>query len=458
MKVKNVKISEIIVEDRFRDDMGDVEQLAESIKEKGLLHPIVVNEDNRLLAGGRRLAAFQHLDRTVIPASIVKTAGDNLLEQEIELLENIARKDMTWHEECNLVASLHHMLTQRHGKAVPGHGSGWSQEDTARTIGVSRTTVTKAIELSKAIDVLPELKEQRTADDARRTFNRTLENAHVAEKMKEAKEKRPHAKIIWASDHYKIGDALEGLDKMNAGISDFAEVDPPYGIDFHNKEKGQRREGINEYKEVATKDYPDFIKLTTALVYNVLREDTFCVWWFGPSWHELVRDSLRAAGFKVDDIPAIWYKQGTPGVSLNPKYHLARNYEPFFVARKGTPQLREMGKGNVFVHEGVTAKGRVHATERPVPLIQDILRTFTYPSAKVVSPFLGSGNTIIAAYKENMVAHGWDLSETMKEHFLTRCVKEFPEHRQELEFDKKAETSPKPKPVVEVSSGADPSF
>ena len=50
-----LKISEIIIKDRIRKEMGDLVSLEKSIHKLGLLHPIVISENNELIAGKRRL-------------------------------------------------------------------------------------------------------------------------------------------------------------------------------------------------------------------------------------------------------------------------------------------------------------------------------------------------------------------------------------------------------------------
>ena len=50
-------INKIKVRNRYRKNLGDISSLAVSIEEVGLLHPIVVRPDGRLIAGKRRLAA-----------------------------------------------------------------------------------------------------------------------------------------------------------------------------------------------------------------------------------------------------------------------------------------------------------------------------------------------------------------------------------------------------------------
>ena len=50
------------IKTRFRQNLGDLKPLIESIKRHGLLHPIVLSEDNQLICGRRRLAACMQLE------------------------------------------------------------------------------------------------------------------------------------------------------------------------------------------------------------------------------------------------------------------------------------------------------------------------------------------------------------------------------------------------------------
>ena len=63
LKIKDVKIGQ-----RVRDEYGDMQALAESIQEHGLLHPIVVDSDYNLIAGCRRLLACERIGKKEIEA------------------------------------------------------------------------------------------------------------------------------------------------------------------------------------------------------------------------------------------------------------------------------------------------------------------------------------------------------------------------------------------------------
>lgn len=90
-------VDSIIVGERDREDLGDVEALAASIRAVGLLHPIVVTRDRRLIAGGRRLAAVRALGWTEVAVTVVDldSVGDAL---RAEADENTQRKPLTPYE------------------------------------------------------------------------------------------------------------------------------------------------------------------------------------------------------------------------------------------------------------------------------------------------------------------------------------------------------------------------
>jgi ParB-like chromosome segregation protein Spo0J len=86
-----VLISSITIGDRVRKDMGDLRGLADSITTHGLLHPIVVQTDGRLIAGHRRIEAARLLGWEQISATVIDVT--DLLAAE--RAENEQRKDFT---------------------------------------------------------------------------------------------------------------------------------------------------------------------------------------------------------------------------------------------------------------------------------------------------------------------------------------------------------------------------
>ena len=89
-----VRIDSIIVKKRIRKNLRELETLMESMRKFGQLSPIIINRNNELLAGERRLTAATKLGWHIIDA-IVLDREEELDMLEIELEENITRNDLT---------------------------------------------------------------------------------------------------------------------------------------------------------------------------------------------------------------------------------------------------------------------------------------------------------------------------------------------------------------------------
>jgi ParB-like chromosome segregation protein Spo0J len=68
-EINLLKISDIKIGPRFRKELGDLKALKQSIQEIGLFHPPVVNENNELIAGYRRIQAYKELGHQEIPVT-----------------------------------------------------------------------------------------------------------------------------------------------------------------------------------------------------------------------------------------------------------------------------------------------------------------------------------------------------------------------------------------------------
>ena len=121
-----------------RSAMGDLSELAASVKAKGVLEPILVRpigqngERYRIISGERRFRASQEAGLHEIPAVIMEVEEDEALE--IALVENLQRKDLTPFEEAegyNALGELH----------------GYTQEQISDAVGKSRTVVTETLQL-----------------------------------------------------------------------------------------------------------------------------------------------------------------------------------------------------------------------------------------------------------------------------------------------------------------------
>ncbi len=127
--------------DQPRTNMGNIEELAASVREKGVLEPILVRSiaPNRyqIIAGERRFRAATLAGLDEIPA--IELDVDDTETLEIALIENIQRKDLTPFEEAEGLL----MLQQKFG---------YTHERISQVIGKSRITVTETLLINEIPD------------------------------------------------------------------------------------------------------------------------------------------------------------------------------------------------------------------------------------------------------------------------------------------------------------------
>ncbi len=125
-----------------RSSMGNLEELTASIRDKGILEPILVRPisgsgiagepSHRIISGERRYHAAEEAGLLEVPVIEMEVGEDEALE--IALVENLQRKDLTPFEE----AEGYQSLADRHG---------YSHEQISEAVGKSRTVVTEALSL-----------------------------------------------------------------------------------------------------------------------------------------------------------------------------------------------------------------------------------------------------------------------------------------------------------------------
>lgn len=124
-----------------RSNMGNLEELTSSIREKGVLEPILVRMTKpgryQIVSGERRYRAAVAAGLVEIPA--IEIDADDKETVEIALIENIQRKDLTPFEEAQGLQ----LLQQRFG---------YTHEKISKVIGKSRTTVTESLLLNDIPD------------------------------------------------------------------------------------------------------------------------------------------------------------------------------------------------------------------------------------------------------------------------------------------------------------------
>lgn len=132
--------------DQPRVEIGDLTELTASIKEKGVLEPLLVSPSSEggswmIIAGERRWRAANLAGLEEVPC--IELNLDEKEIAEIALIENMQRKDLTVWEEADGLAAL----SSRYG---------YTHEEIAKKIGKSRTTVTEAMAIAGLPDDIRE--------------------------------------------------------------------------------------------------------------------------------------------------------------------------------------------------------------------------------------------------------------------------------------------------------------
>ncbi len=187
---QTIPINEIISIDRQRLDYGDIDGLMQSLSTHGLIQPIILTEDKRLIAGGRRLEAATRLGWTSIPVVYRESMSQEDLHI-LELEENVRRREETWQERCLHIATIHRL--KQKNKAIDGET--WGQRETAELLGVdSVREINHALKMARLLeDELDENKKPKpdakywpceTISEAFRLLFRTAQEQAQAELAK----------------------------------------------------------------------------------------------------------------------------------------------------------------------------------------------------------------------------------------------------------------------------------
>jgi len=430
IELLTVERSQIEIGERHREDYGDINDLAESMKQEGIIQPLAVKRNGerfKLLAGGRRIKAAEKAGITEIP---VRVYPENLSETQmlmIELCENVFRKDMTWLEQTRLRKKIHDLGIEIHGRKVSKapDAKGWTQEQTATMTGVNQRMISAELQLAEAVEAFPQLAQAKTRDEAVKMMKKmgeTMIRQELAKRIEEHKAQTPFDKqLAQIAQRFIVADFFDMVKQLPDKSIDFCEVDPPYAIDLMELKKKRDISMYNEesYNEVEKEDYLFFLERTINECYRVMSDQSWMVFWFAiEPWIEDIYMLLSKAGFQTRRLVGLWVKE--TGQTMNPALHLANAYEPFFYCRKGNPSIMKQGRTNVFNYKAVAPGKKRHPTERPIELIQELLQTFCLEGSRVLVPFLGSGNTILAAANLNLIAFGADLSQEYKDAFTVR--------------------------------------
>jgi DNA modification methylase len=428
---EKIPLDSIDIGDRVRQDFGDIDELARSISELGLIQPLVINRENKLIAGQRRLKALRRLGATELTHSITFVYNDELDPlrlKAMEVEENVRRKNLTWQEEVLAKKRLLEIMQELHGEPSGGRprktdivgetSPGFGINKLAALLGESNAQTSRDIELAQMIETAPQLAKMDTKEAARRMLQ--LATAVAVSKAQRIDSKP--GDLISNDATLIIGDFnVESPNHIADSSVDFVICDPPYGEDS---------EGMGpQSPQLLSKAFEDSRDATIELYkslakesFRVLRQDSFAMFFFGPRLYGHIIMACLSAGLDVDMVPLIWVKNNV--INSSPYLRYSRSYEPILVARKGQPRLMRPSQRDVLQFDSVQLRSqeekKFYHAQKPVALIEKLILDTTVEDEMIVDFTAGSGTTGVAALKNKRKCILFEIDKTACEIIKTR--------------------------------------
>lgn len=347
---------------------GQVDQIAASIREWGWTTPVLITEENTIIAGHGRVRAARKLGLTDLPV-MVATGWSKAQIQAYAIADNKLALNAGW-DEALLALEIEEL-----------QGAGFEIE----LIGFNDTEI--AFICASAVTGLtdPDEVPEPPANPVARPGD------------------------LWILGRHRLlcGDSTQAADvkKVLGGVEPHLMVtDPPYGVEY---DPGWRATaGVKRNKERLGK------------VANDNRADWREAWALFPGsvayvWHagrfaSTVQDSLTAAGFDVRS-QIIWAKDR---FALS-RGHYHWQHEPCWYAVRNGPanwvgDRKQSTLWNIPAREG---KGFEHGTQKPVECMRRPIENNSSAGQAVYEPFSGSGTTMIAAEITGRSCHAIELME-----------------------------------------------
>ncbi len=286
----NRSLSAITVGHRHRTDLGDIDQLAESIRREGMLQPIAITPDGVLVSGRRRLAALERLGEKKAPVWVVDGVSDKLTALLAEQAEQVHHKPLTETEKATLYRELKQILAEdavqrqqasRFGaEAPPAGGDSGGVVTTPPSRGHGKTREQSALMVTgrksqnslEQVNALQGIESDETLPGEIRSFAReqlALIDEHAA--SIEAAHTQTQALVTVASEVPRDGDfvvpddfeslARAALEKANAELS---------------AKRATRRQQTRKLREAAATPLPAVVFPVRAFI-NLWRE--LDGWW-----------------------------------------------------------------------------------------------------------------------------------------------------------------------------------
>lgn len=445
----------VLLDDSQRTSFGDLSSLAESLANRGLINPITVDENNRVLAGRRRFLAIQgmtsqqlqrfwaHYPDGAIPVQSFSDMSQDEKEL-IELDENIQRKNITWKEQVRATLRIWRLCQKLEpditiSAASARFGMGHKEFAKAITLGKEleedpisyehHATLSSAyLFYTRKKERLQQATSESVEDFLSAVFSEDpeplLATAAAVPSLSEVATAIPAAAAS-AEEIPEISlpetcpikqlDAIEAFQTYKGSKFNFLHIDFPYGA-YTDVTPG----GINSIsKNLKQSSYEDteaaFSKLLSALlnygIHQVVADSAHIMFWFPFKHYASVSSAFQDCGFRVHPTPLIWHKSDNSGILADPQRTPRTICEQAFLISRGDRKIVS-AVANVFSGPSVPTVARRHISQKSITMLKHFFRLFVDGSSRVLDPTCGSGSALVALKDFSYEAiEGWELSD-----------------------------------------------
>lgn len=402
----------ILRDERQRTEI-DTTDLDDSIREHGVINPIIITRDFVLVAGERRHHSSVKLGLPDIPVRFYEDLDPGEV-QVIELIENLKRKDIPWRDYVKAIAKLHSIFQ--------GRDPEWSMTATAKSLSVSPAEISHVIRVSRDLDS-PFLAQATSFSAAYNVLTRRDERlmADTLSDILETGQEILEPQTTTIEPTGKDEGLLDGLvmvapspPRSSSGVEDdilnlsflewapaysgprfnFLHCDFPYGIGLGDSGKWSGKTTSTMYD-----DSPDtYWALCRALAENldrIMAPSAHLLFWFHMDhYSETLRFFERfAPSLAFQALPLIWHKTDNVGIMPDPKRGPRRVYETALIASRGD-RLVVKSVSNAY---GAPTDKAHHPSTKPEPVLRHFFQMFIDSGTKLLDPTCGGGSALRAA-------------------------------------------------------------
>lgn len=277
-----------------------------------------------------------------------------------------------------------------------------TRKELAKVANVSHDTIAKVKKIEAV--ATPEVKAQLSTGEV--SINQVYQEIKKEEKKVNFEQKKAEfykpIELINTNQIIIHGDSLQLLPTLEKNSFDLLLSDPPYGMDF--------KSGWNNQEKIAN----DKIEDTINLFENILREsvpllkDDAHFYLFGnidylPQIKPIIEKYLNIKNILIWDRRVIGMGDlKTYGFSYDIVY---------FGYNKKWKDLNGTRERDILQFNRVTPAANIHPTEKPIDLLEYLIKKSTKENDKILEPFAGGGSTLIACQNTNRLATGIEIEE-----------------------------------------------